>query len=95
MNGKPWETHEVNLLGKAPDGETAKLLGRSINAIRRKRQDENIKSFVPHKREWKDYELQFLGKIPDAVLAKQLGITRKAVISERKRRGIPNAKTGQ
>src|SRR5438876_4658211 len=92
--GKPrapeWTLQEQALLGKMPDAEAAKRLGRTIVAIRVRRQRLNIPNFGQPFKRWTSAEMALLGTMPDRVLARKLRRTRIAVTGKREQMGIPN-----
>src|SRR5437867_4396705 len=92
--GKPrapeWTLQEQALLGKMPDAEAAKRLGRTIVAIRVRRQRLNIPNFGQPFKRWTSAELALLGTMPDRLLARKLRRTRIAVTGKREQMGIPN-----
>lgn len=86
MNGVPWSDAEIKLLGTATDALIAERIGRTFNAVMKKRQDLKIKSF--YRFLWTPAHIRQLGKKPDGVLAAAWGLQRMAIIRKRKKLGI-------
>jgi hypothetical protein len=77
-----WKAHELRLLGKRSDTSVAAKTGRSVDAVRQKRQELGIPNPQPH--EWTPDELALLDKYPDGVVAARTGRTAWAVYLKRK-----------
>ena len=54
-----WTTQEIKLLGTKPDAEIARVLDRSLEAVRLKRQKLRIESHIQPP--WTDAEIKLLG----------------------------------
>ena len=94
--GKPrapeWTLQEQALLGKMPDAEAARRLGRTFVAIRLQRSRLGIPNYgYPARRfrQWTSEELALLGTMPDRLLARKLRRTRISVTDRRSKLGIP------
>jgi hypothetical protein len=91
--GKPsrpsnkWQKWEIELLGKFPDKEVARQLGRTRSAVKSMRKKLHIPSATPARR-WTAAENRLLGTMPDAELARRLkrGVT--GVTQQRLKLGI-------
>src|SRR6266699_4899049 len=87
--GKPgaqeWTLHDQALLGKMPDAAAAQRLGRTIVAIRVRRQRLGIPNYGRPFRRWTPEELALLGTMPDRLLARKLHRTRIAVTGKREK----------
>lgn len=86
MNGREWTDRELKLLGTDVDSAIAAKIGRSANAVRKKRQETAIAS--AYRRDWKPRELKLLGTMADAALAEMLGCSRLCVFKKRRALGI-------
>jgi len=84
-----WTRKEIKLLGKHPDQELAKRMGRMINAVAGKRQSLNIPMLFSQRRVWTKKDSALLGKNSDVVVAKKIGRSVEAVRSQRFIRGTP------
>jgi len=78
-----WQKWEIELLGKTPDKETARLTGRPVGGVMEKRKGLHIPVFNGQK-DWAVWELKLLGKIPDTEVARRTGRTALAARSKRK-----------
>ena len=81
-----WTAAEDRLLGKQPDAEVARLVGRAMAAVTRRRQEAGI-IFRPNPR-WTKAEDRLLGTVSDEVLAKKLGHSRTQIGARRCKLGI-------
>jgi hypothetical protein len=79
-----WQKWEIDLLGKHPDKETARRIGRSVAGVLERRKGLHIPVFNGLK-DWRAWELKLMGKIPDAEVALRTGRTAVAVRSKRKK----------
>ena len=87
-----WTLHEQALLGKMPDVEAAKRLGRTLVAVRLRRSRLGIPEYgQPARRHhsWTSEELALLGTMPDRLVARELRRTLIAVTGRRGKLGIP------
>jgi hypothetical protein len=94
--GKPkspdWTPQELALLGKMPDAELAKRLGRTVGAVALRRSRLNIANYghpAGKFKRWTPGEVALLGTVPDRLLARKLKRTRIAVNCKREQLGIP------
>ena len=94
--GKPrapeWTQQEEALLGKIPDADVAKRLGRTFVGVQLRRGRLGIPnygrpamSFKP----WSPEELELLGTMPDRLIARKLRRTVISVTDRRYKLGIP------
>ena len=83
---KPWPAEEIAMLGKSPDAQVARRLGRSITSVKTRRLRLGIAS--SHHR-WAPEQDALLGKFPDWTLARRLGCTVKTVQARRAKLGVP------
>lgn len=83
---KPWSAEEIAMLGKTPDAQVARRLGRSVVSVKSRRLRLGIAS---SRHRWAPHQDTLLGKVPDKTLARRLGCTVKAVQARRERLGIP------
>jgi hypothetical protein len=79
-----WQKWEIDLLGKHPDKETARRIGRSVSGVVEKRRRLHIPVFNGLK-DWQEWELNLLGKYPDAEVARRTGRSALAVSSKRRK----------
>lgn len=79
-----WQKWEIDLLGKHPDEETARRIGRKVSAIEEKRKRLHIPVFNGLK-DWQEWELKLLGNYPDMEVARRTGRTALAVSSKRRK----------
>jgi hypothetical protein len=79
---RAWKPEELLLLGKRSDARVAKKTGRSIEAVRQKRQELGICN--PRAREWQPEELRLLDKFSDGAVAARTGRTVWAVYLKRR-----------
>jgi hypothetical protein len=81
-----WTRKELRLLGKMPDAEVAEQIGRTVNAVRIKREKHGIPNPIGHG--WTEEELAMLGTAPDEEVAARTGRTPGAVWQKRCLLGI-------
>ena len=79
---KPWE---IDLLGKHPDAETARRIGRGVPTVINKRKRLHIPIFDTKVRRWQKWELRLLGKHPDVEVARRTGRAYLAIASKRRK----------
>jgi hypothetical protein len=77
-----WQKWEIGLMGKHPDKETARRIGRSVAGVLEKRKGLHIPVFNGLK-DWRAWELKLMGKIPDGEVARRTGRTCVCVSSMR------------
>ena len=79
-----WQKWEIDLLGKHPDKETARRIGRKVSAVEAKRKRLHIPVFNGLK-DWQEWELQLLGNAPDMEVSRRTGRSALAVSSKRRK----------
>jgi hypothetical protein len=84
-----WTLQEQAILGKMPDAEAAKRLGRTFNAVRLRRSRLGIPNFGNPVRFWTPEELALLGTMPDRLLARKIRRTTIAITCRRSQLNIP------
>jgi hypothetical protein len=82
-----WRPEEIALLGSAPDEEIAAWLGRTVNAVRTRRQ--MLRILHRPNQAWQPHEIELLGTAPDVQIATRLGRSEWSVNSKRRKLGIP------
>jgi hypothetical protein len=87
---KPWTDEEIRLLGKRPDGDVAKLKGRTEGAVKSQRAARRIKKANPRARFWTLAEEALLRSARDLDVARATGRTIIAVEARRTKLHIPN-----
>jgi hypothetical protein len=85
-----WKPEEIAFLGSAPDAEIAARIGRTVEAVRARRQklglvDRPIRPWRP----WQPQEIELLGTASDVEVAARLGRSRGSVGRMRRKLGIP------
>ena len=80
---------EVRLLGTMPDEELARKLGRSLQAIRHRRNKLGIANFTTEQNKWTAEEDSWLGKFTDREVAERIGCHPGTVGDRRRQLGIP------
>lgn len=99
-DSRRWNSREVSLLGTGTDISVARKIGRSEEAVRRKRKESGIPSkslyrFTPTER-----QKEILGKLPDSYLGRRWGVTRLTILKSRRALGLaacrlpPNSVSG-
>jgi hypothetical protein len=88
FHGDWWAPEEVALLGTLPDERVARRTHRTVNAVRQKRQELDLRNPAGHR--WADDELALLGTLPDREVARRLGRSLQSVTQTRCQLGIPN-----
>jgi hypothetical protein len=78
---RAWKPEDLLLLGRRSDGRVAKKTGRTLEAVRQKRQELGIRN--PRAREWQPEELRLLDKFSDGAVAARTGRTVWAVYQKR------------
>jgi hypothetical protein len=86
-HGPRWTAKEKRLLGKLPDDEVARRIGRTVGAVRVKRVELGLPN--PETQAWTVEEIALLGTASDGKIARQIGCTRSAVSAQRWILGIP------
>jgi hypothetical protein len=84
--GDEWTPEETRLLGKLPDAEVTRRTGRTVEAVRIKREKMGLPN--PESRAWTPQELSHLGTATDAKVADRLGRTASAVAQKRIALGV-------
>ena len=82
-----WRPGELALLGSCSATEVALLLGRTVGAVRARRQALDILN--RRVRSWLPLEIEQLGTAPDSEIAERLGRSAQAVGHRRRRLGFP------
>jgi hypothetical protein len=82
-----WRPEEIALLGSAPDKVIAARLGRTVKAVRTRRQMVGILR-RPY-RAWQPHEIELLGTAPDVEIAARLDRSEWSVNTQRRKLGIP------
>jgi hypothetical protein len=97
--GESWKDEDAALLGKVPDDEIARRTGRTVNAVRQRRELLGIPN--PTAREgaygsapWSKEEEELLRQLLPPEAAQQTGRTLHAVYNRRSALGLPSAKRG-
>src|SRR5438034_2535739 len=85
-----WTAEEDRLLGRAPDEEIARRIGKSRRAVRSRRTALGIRSHTSGlpRRYWSADEDRLVGTMPDQQLARQLGRSKEAIRLRRIHLGI-------
>ena len=78
------------MLGTMRDEDFARRFGRTLVAIRQRRQHRAIRQPRRGDRPWTTEEEKLLGRIKDRDLAKRFDRPRDAVIEHRRKLGIPS-----
>jgi hypothetical protein len=86
-----WEPHELAWLGKLPDGDVARRIGRSKKAVSKRRHYSGIPAINPPPPRWPKADIALLGKLPDAEIARQTGRQYITIHIKRRKLGIPNS----
>jgi hypothetical protein len=86
-HGPLWTTEEIASLGTAPDGDVARRIGRTANAVRIMRERLGIPRPVGGR--WTAEAVALLGKLPDGEVAPRLGRSLSSVTQKRCKLGIP------
>lgn len=90
----PWIPEEDKLLSGRPPAELARILGRTLQSIRMRRNMLGIRTRPPVTQEhWEESEVRLLGTAPDGAVAKRLGRSVGSVENKRRRLGIRGAGT--
>jgi hypothetical protein len=88
-----WTEDEIALLGQLPDAEVARKIGRTVSAVRQKREELGIPN--PTTTHWNAEGIALLGTLPDAEVAQRLGRSVASVTRKRCKLGIPTAFDGR
>jgi hypothetical protein len=87
-HGPLWTPEDISLLGQVPDAHVARRTGRTVGAVRQKREELGIPN--PADNRWRDDEVALLGKLPDREVARRLGRSVQSVTQKRIKLGIDN-----
>jgi hypothetical protein len=89
-HGPWWTDKEKRLLGKLPDDEVAKRIGRTVGAVRVKR----VKLSLPNPQSWAGtaQEIALLSAAADGKVAERIGRTRSVVSAQPWKLDIPPAR---
>jgi hypothetical protein len=92
-HGPRWTKRQLALLGKAPDEEVARRIGRTAEAVRQRRELLGIPN--PAGNRWRAEDIAQLGTMPDREVAHQLGRSLQSVTQKRIKLRIPNRFDGR
>jgi hypothetical protein len=86
-----WPARFLKLLGRIPDGQLARKMGVSLDAVRDERRRRKIDPSSPHRPpvQWTAEMILLLGADFDARVAETLGLPKYLVMHKRRRLGIP------
>jgi hypothetical protein len=90
-HGPRWAAEDTALLGHVPDAELARRTGRTVGAVRQKREELGIPNLAANR--WR-YEVALLGTLPDREVARRLGRSLQSVTQKRIKLGIANSFEG-
>ena len=85
--GRPWTKAEIRLLGRKPDWEVGRLIGRPGRAVWAKRQALGIQAPPPLHPRWTKAEDEVVLSMPVSEAAKAVNRTRMAVRIRRRKLG--------
>src|SRR5262249_5647078 len=85
-HGPPWIPADIALLGTVPDKEIARRAGRTVGAVRQKREELGIPN--PAGNRWAAQGIALLGTMPDREVAGRPGRSLQGVAQKRIKRGI-------
>jgi hypothetical protein len=92
-HGPLWAAEDIALLGQVADAELARRTGRTVGAVRQKREELGIPN--PAANRWREDELALLGTLPDREVARRLGRSLQSVTQKRTKLGILNPFDGR
>jgi hypothetical protein len=87
VHEETWTEEEITLLGQLPDAKIARKIGRTVSAVRQKR--EELGRPNPTTTRWNAEGLALLGTMPDDEVAKRLGRSVASITQKRCKLGIP------
>jgi hypothetical protein len=87
-HGPLWTAKDIALLGTVADEEVARRIGRTVEAVRQKREELDIPN--PTSGRWTAEEVALLGTMPDREVARRLGRSPQSVTQKRIKLGIAN-----
>jgi hypothetical protein len=87
-HGPLWAPEDIALLGTAADAEVAKRIGRTVDAVRQKREELGLPN--PAGNRWAPGAIALLGTLPDQEVARLLGRSIQSVTQKRIKLGIAN-----
>src|SRR6266481_305967 len=87
---RPWTAEEDAKLGVVRDEELARQIGRSVLAVRTRRQRRRLALRKPLRRPWTPEQEKLLGTATDNEVALLLGRDRATVFDHRQLLGIPH-----
>lgn len=87
-NDRVWTAAEEKLLGKMPDADLARRIGRSTVAVQARRHVKGIPNPAPIYQPWTKPQLAMLRRLPDAVIAQRTGHSLKSVGGKRQELGL-------
>jgi hypothetical protein len=85
-----WTAEEIALLGTTPDGDVARRIGRTANAVRL--MGERLGIPRPVGGRWTAEAVALLGTLPDSEVARRLGRSLSSVTQKRCKLRIPPRK---
>ena len=88
-HGPLWTPEDIALLGTVPDVEVARRTGRTLEAVRQKREELGIRN--PAGNRWLAEEIALLGALPDREVARRLGRSLQSVTQKRIKLRIGNS----
>jgi hypothetical protein len=91
--GPLWTPEDIALLGHVPDERVARRTGRTLGAVRQKREELGIPN--PAGNRWREEELALQGTLPDREVARRLGRSAQSVTQKRIKLGLPNPFDGR
>ena len=92
-HGPLWTPKDIALLGMVPDEDVARQTGRTVEAVRQKREELGIPN--PAGNRWRDEDIALLGTLPDREVARLLGRSLQSVTQKRIKLGIANPFDGR
>jgi hypothetical protein len=87
-SGPLWAPEEIALLGTMPDEQVAGRMGRTVGAVRQKREELRIPN--PASNRWTAEGIALLGTLPDREVARRLGRPLPSVTQKRIKLDIGN-----
>jgi hypothetical protein len=92
-HGPRWTPAGIALLGTAPDEEVARRTGRTVGAVRQKREELGVPN--PAGNRWTAAGIASLGTLPDREVARRLGRPLHSITQKRVKLGIANPSDGR
>jgi hypothetical protein len=91
--GEWWAAEDIALFGTVPDEEVARRTGRTVGAVRQKREDLGIPNRAGNR--WPAEHVALPGTLPDQDVARRLGRSLQPVTQKRCQLGIANPFDGR